>query len=403
MGCPCCGSKSVQDLMAVPNAPLSCATLFKTDRDALSSRSCNLNIVLCESCSHIYNDSFNSEFPDLYQSDYHSSVTASPQARLDQNNIASRLNDFVILKGKTVLEIGCGDGFFMNQLNSFGAELIGYEPSATFELVVNRPGILVHNSYFDFEAEENSHPSVDMVVMRHVLEHMEDPKHVLECFLNGIFKSPQPKYLFVEVPNAETMLTQDLYFDFYNDHIQYFSSVSLLHLLRLVGWKPIEELSSGTEFIRLLCVPGNEGTVPDVIDKKADRSSVEEMWSTAMRFKQDYSDWEVNLKSLLDSVIQKGAKLAIWGAGARGISLINFMRKMAVQPEYLVDTDVNKHGKYVPLTDLQVYPADHLHDNPVDYVMVSSYTFLDEIVTDLSWFSASGGKIIKIYPSPEVI
>lgn len=317
--------------MSVPNAPLSCATLFKTNTDALNGRYCDLDIVLCESCSHIYNDAFDAGSPDLYKGDYHSSVVASPQARLDQKHIASLLNDSVILKGKTVLEIGCGDGFFMSELQSFGANLIGYETSATFELTANRQGLLVYNSYFDFEAEKDSHSSVDVVVMRHVLEHMEDPKQVLESFLSGIFRSPRPKYLFIEVPNAETILSGDLYFDFYNDHIQYFSTIYLVYLLRLVGWEPIERFGSGTEFIRILCVPADDLDAEDLIDNKLDRSSVEEIRSMAMDFKRNYSDWELNLKSLLDTVMQTGATLAVWGAGARGISLINFMRKITAR------------------------------------------------------------------------
>ncbi len=70
--------------------------------------------------------------------------------------------------------------------------------------------------------------------------------------------------------------------------------------------------------------------------------------------------------------------------------------------EYVVDSDPNKHGKYLPLLRRPVFSPEQLRLKPVDCVLVTSYTYFDEILAQLDWFRASGGNVIRVYPTPEV-
>lgn len=70
---------------------------------------------------------------------------------------------------------------------------------------------------------------------------------------------------------------------------------------------------------------------------------------------------------------------------------------------YVVDSDPNKHGKYLPIVHLPIYPVEQLKLDPVDSVIVTSYTYFDEILAQLGWFLSAGGKVIRVYPMPKLV
>jgi novobiocin biosynthesis protein NovU/D-mycarose 3-C-methyltransferase len=134
-----------------------------------------------------------------------------------------------------------------------------------------------------------------------------------------------------------------------------------------------------------------------------DGANAPDVVSAAFTFKDDYAAWLERLREVISGQLADGSRLAVWGAGARGISLLSGLRDAGAPISYIVDSDPAKHGKYVPLVNLPVYSAEHLKSDPVDCVLISSYTFFDEIASQLRWFSEQGGKIIKVYPVPEVV
>jgi 2-polyprenyl-3-methyl-5-hydroxy-6-metoxy-1,4-benzoquinol methylase len=86
-------------------------------------------------------------------------------------------------RGKTLLDIGCGSGFYMNRARKAGMECMGIEFDTSFaKLLREKTG----QQIFSFEEFETSFPgkTFDMVHMGHVLEHSTDPL----AFLNGIKK-----------------------------------------------------------------------------------------------------------------------------------------------------------------------------------------------------------------------
>ncbi|MEI6807382.1 MAG: class I SAM-dependent methyltransferase [bacterium] len=87
------------------------------------------------------------------------------------------------LAGTRVLEIGCGAGYLLDAMASEGARVEGIEiDHDTRQLCINR-GLIVHNA--DVTDWAKTHEGrYDLVVMCHVLEHMQDAKTCLSnCML----------------------------------------------------------------------------------------------------------------------------------------------------------------------------------------------------------------------------
>lgn len=85
-----------------------------------------------------------------------------------------------------ILEIGCGEGIFLNELKLQGFKnTSGIEPSRTAAIRAQKRGLNVTNSYFSPEAFKSKY---NLVIMSHVFEHIQDPM----SFLNQIVQILKP-------------------------------------------------------------------------------------------------------------------------------------------------------------------------------------------------------------------
>jgi 2-polyprenyl-3-methyl-5-hydroxy-6-metoxy-1,4-benzoquinol methylase len=75
-------------------------------------------------------------------------------------------------KGSAVLEIGGGEGIFLEMVKKAGYEVELIEPSFTASQRAKERGLKVHNDYFQNSSFDQKY---SVVCMAHVLEHIDDP------------------------------------------------------------------------------------------------------------------------------------------------------------------------------------------------------------------------------------
>lgn len=407
--CPGCQANKLENLFTVANVPVSCGQLFPSAEAAVKAELCKLEITICPACGHIWNAAHQGTTDALYNDDYYSSFSASAQGREYQKDLAENLDQVVGLSGRTVLELGCGDGHFLKLLSSLGANAIGFEPSSTFQLAKNQSGIEVHQEHFDFQGRQELDPKVDVVVMRHVLEHLDSPLQALKSLRVNTSRQTSPRFLFLEVPNVYQLLMDNLYFDFYNDHVQYFSHGSLGCLTKLAGWRPMAWIEGREEFLRLVCVDENspEDTVnlpgSNLTNSVETPEAGEDIAASAADFGSNFLRWTDALAHIINDFRDGGGRVAVWGAGARGVALLSGLGLSPDNYSYIVDSDANKHARYFPSMQVPIFPPEHLREDPVDCVLVTSYTYFNEIFSQLEWFRAAGGRVIRAYPVPKIV
>ena len=67
----------------------------------------------------------------------------------------------------------------------------------------------------------------------------------------------------------------------------------------------------------------------------------------------------------------------MWGAGARGVTLLNILNDSRIQ--YAVDINPNKQGKYVPGTGQKIVEPKSLLKLKPDYIILANPTYQNEI------------------------
>jgi len=104
-----------------------------------------------------------------------------------------------IIPGKKLLDVGCGSGQFLYEMNKCGLDVYGIEPGKKSQSKFNIKSDLFKAKY--------SEESFDIVTMNHVLQHVDNPKRMLK----EIHKILKPNGLFIVSASNTRSLTYFLF------------------------------------------------------------------------------------------------------------------------------------------------------------------------------------------------
>lgn len=111
--------------------------------------------------------------------------------------------------GCSLIEVGCGKGHFLEQLQSRGFRIVGLDPA--YEGA--NPSVI--KQYFSPELGLQA----DGIVLRHVLEHVQDPTG----FLGRVRDANGGKgKIYIEVPCFDWICKHRAWFDIFYEHVNYF-------------------------------------------------------------------------------------------------------------------------------------------------------------------------------------
>jgi len=128
---------------------------------------------------------------------------------------------------RSLLEIGCGDGAIIRELESFAENVAGLEISHAAVNQCVQAGLNV--ALFDGSRIPYADKSVDLAILSHVVEHLENPREVL-------YEAARiARHVFVEVPLEDN---RGLKMDFVPNeigHINFYSMKTIRQLLQTCG------------------------------------------------------------------------------------------------------------------------------------------------------------------------
>lgn len=312
MLCPVCKSVESKGLVRMRNIPIFCNVLCLSVEEARAVKRGDIELVLCDHCSHIYNRLFNSSIVS-YRPGYENSLHFSKRYRSYAAQQVERLLDTYNLFGQGVIDVGCGKGEFLRLFTRMGnCTGTGFEPTADpleghkiSDIHIISDTFSEH--YFDIPAK--------CYASRHVLEHLPDPVH----FLKTIGKAMHGKdaLLFLEIPDGAYMLEQCSIWDVIYEHYSYFTPVSLRYLLEHTGFDCGEiQYGFGGQYMfvdafaqagrHLMAISSQVGQDNSAIFRLADEFAL----CSEKRYEK--------VEELIWTERQRRRKIVLWGLGQRG-------------------------------------------------------------------------------------
>jgi SAM-dependent methyltransferase len=353
--CRLCGHARLQCAFSIKNAPRNVQRLLRHE-ELKADRAVDLPVLTCEQCGFVQIEPL---LEQTYYDDYLMTATHSSQMQEHQGRQA---RDFVKghgLAGRSIIEVGCGDGSFLEHLRSAGALALGVEPSARYRELAIARGFEVEGGYVT-ETRTLASAPCDAFVTRQVLEHVPE----IHGFLTGIRRNLKPGAVgLVEVPSLEKALADRRYYDFFADHVNYFSLRTLRLALELNGF---EVLATHHEmFDEYLVAIVRNSAHPSLADigRAIDSLGAE-------------------LRAFIAAYHARGEKVAMWGAGGKGLSVLAAAGIRDI--DLLVDSDPYKQGLFTPVSHLEVRSPSVLRHAKASCVIITAMAYRMEIERTLA-------------------
>lgn len=376
--CRLCGHRDLPVRILIPRGPRNIARLLRKE-DLAQDSPTRIEVVQCPNCSHVQ---MNRDLIEDYYDDY--AMGSGEHGKLDPCRVdqAERFVRHFGLQGKKICDVGCAEGTFCSLLIDQGCRVSACEPSAGYGAHAAARGVELIGQYMGAEAFPLHHGQFDAFVTKQVLEHVPDPND----FIRGCRNLLKPGGVgMVDVPSLEMALEHDRFVDFFPDHVSYWSETTLRHLfsrnhLEVIQITRVLDGEYLEAWVRRTEVPDLSG-----IQAAADRI-------------------HASFDGFIQGQKEAGKRVAVWGAGGKGILALATVDPSGIA--YLIDNDPSKHGRFTPASHLQVVGPDRLRTDPVEVVLITALTYVDEIVADLrkvhgfkgGIFHLEGGEILPSEP-----
>lgn len=201
----------------------------------------SLNIIECDDCHLVYLSGQEHVSEEHYKnSGMHGNTLPSIQEWLIDTQVDDeRRFEFLknTIRGKDVLDFGCGNGGFLIKAKEVSSNRYGVELERRLQDHFNANGLKV---YPDLENALQSGQKFDVITSFHVLEHLSDPSDIMAKL--ALLLKPNGKMIF-EIPSATDVLLR-LYeskefseFTYWSQHLYLFNANNLVKLVDKAGLK----------------------------------------------------------------------------------------------------------------------------------------------------------------------
>jgi len=330
--------------------------------------------VICKKCGMVFTNPqpVNSVLEMYYSTTYNYYGEISPTPRIQQFNFMKK---HIPSKFKRVLEVGAFNGYFLNILRDNGYEVHGIEPSRIgVEQAKNKFGINIENRFFDEEYVESfvnkKKKQFDIVCFFHVLEHIKRPLEFLKLVKKV---SREDGYIFLEVPDAERPLVNNVADFFSIEHINHFTEMSLKNLANLLGLNIIAfDKPKEISVIRVIYRK---------IDNKTSNTKIENNFSNMKKIMKEYKEDKNLFIEKIKDRLHNYDKIVVYGAGMHTSQLVTQGLLDLNKVEYIIDSNEAKWGK--DFLGFKISPPDILNKINLP-VLISSYDSQNKISEYLS-------------------
>ncbi len=319
--------------------------------------------------------------------------------------IAARLiKEHELGASSLVVEVASNDGYLLQWYHKAGIPVLGIEPAKNIaEVAVRERGVRTLNEFFGHDVAKGLSDrglQADIIHANNVLAHVADLNGVVAGF-QAMLK-PNGRVV-VEAPYLGKLIDHVEFDTIYHEHLCYFSLTALdtlfqRHNLRIVD---VEQLQIHGGSLR---IHASHQAVAEVSPSVTELLDAESSWvfdsNHYQRFANRVESLRQSLLHTLSELKRSGNRIAVYGASAKGSTLMNYFGIDSETIDYVVDRSTVKQGRYTPGTHLQIHAPERLVRDQPEYCLLLTWNFADEIMRQQQEYRDRGGKFI--IPVPDV-
>jgi len=335
------------------------------------------DIVVCGKCGFVYADT--PAMQDDYDK-YYMEMSKYDMNYTDTDSLlyidrAAWINTFIRNQADSIIDIGCGNGQLLLQLQKHGlSDLTGLDPSEKCVSDLKEKGINgITSSIFSISTNRK----YDCAILSGVLEHIYDVGKIMET-MKQLLK--HRGLLFVCVPDASRYQDYDSFpFDYFSiEHINHFDETSLLNLGLHHGFSMIDFLKTTITIFQttqpvIFCVYENKRK-PAANWQSHSRNCVVEY--------VEHTKKNAGINHVINQMIETKEEIIVWGAGNYTSRLLATSGLNKCNIVMIVDNDKHKQGSI--FSGITVYPPNAIREmRKRSTILIGATVFCDEIVAEI--------------------
>lgn len=348
--CIVCGCDlPAEPFLSLPNMP-ACAQNIPSESELAADKGLDLNLYQCSCCGLVQLDC---EPVQYYRDVIRAGGGTKTMTELRQSQYRHFI-ELCGLEGKRILEVGCGQGEFLEMLKPFPMKGCGIENKKELVDLAVVKGLSVTQDFASDAQHKIQGAPFDAFMQFNFIEHQPHPNEMVQCIRENLVDGGVG---LVTAPAFE-YIRNDCVYEIMRDHLAYYTDGALRFLFMRNGFDVLE---SGVV---------NRDTNYVIVKKRE--------VLTRNTFKSNFSEIQSGLNEFVVRCKEQGHTLAFWAASHQCFTAASFLD----HPEgvaYIVDSAKFKQGRYSPTSHIKIISPDEFYLRPTDDILVLAPGYTEEI------------------------
>ena len=392
--CRMCSSKNFHEVINIGKHPLVNSLVDKKDlrkKDPVfpivveQCKKCKLvqlvNIIdaneIYKNVDYLY---FSSDMPNL--SDYFKVYAREVKKRF-------------LKKNDLVVEIGCNDGVML-KLFQKNQRILGVDPATNVILRTLKRKIPAIPLFFSKNVAKkirNEWGPAKVIIGNNCIAHLNDLRDLME----GVNLLLEKDGVFIlECNYWGGMVNNVNYSLIYHDHFSYFSIKVWVDFAKKYKMKPFDAIITPAQggSLRLFISKNNRKLTKRfkklLLQEKKEKLNT---FETSLSYRKNVQNISYELKDLINNLVEKGKKIAGYGAAAKGMTILK-CSGVGNKLVYFVDDSPAKQGFYSPVDHVPIISRKKAQKRLPDYFIILAPNYSNVIIKKEKEFIKNGGKFI---------
>ena len=314
------------------------------------------------------------------------------------------IKQFNIKDNDLIVDIGGNDGSQLIQYQKLGVHnVLNFESALVVSEISRSNGV---NTVTEFFNEENAlkhiaKNSVKLYNASGVFFHLEE----LHSVIRGIKETlKNDGVLIVQFMYAGAMIEGKNFDTIYHEHLCYYTVESLSNLLKPYGLELFDgyhsTIHSGS-IIAKVCHNNSSLNIKTERLKLLEEADKKYTLDAFLAFAEEVKSKKNELRNFLLGLKAEGKTIYVYGAPAKGSTLLNYFGIDTTLVDKAVEINKHKIGYYLPQSHIPI--VEESADDFPDYYLLLSHNFAEEIIEKNKNLIKQGVKFIIPFPTIKVI
>jgi dTDP-4-dehydrorhamnose reductase/2-polyprenyl-3-methyl-5-hydroxy-6-metoxy-1,4-benzoquinol methylase len=361
-----------------------------------------LDLCKCKDCNHIQLlQIIDPEY--LYRDYFYVSSTSATMT----NHLIFNLDEFIsdLNKEDNILEIGANDGICIQHLLNNGFQnVLGIDPAININKRHKLPIICDFFGSNSLDKIQKKYKSFKLIYAFHCCAHIENIQDVF----SSIYKLLDDDGIFImEVGYFYKVYKNNIFDVVYHEHIDYHTCTAMQKFAfknNLLLYKVKENNIQGGSIQFYICKNSFRSVDNSVLvniqkEKDINLFSINNL----LKMKNNITKCCTDIRYIINGIIASGKIIVGYGASAKSTTFLHQFNLSNSTIKYIIDDNIYKQNFYSPGLHIPIRSINILETEIINYVIILSCNFTEEILSKLEKYRVLGLRIIIPYPEIKII